>query len=506
MSEWWVGRQGSNPVGPVTTDTLIRGILEKKVPEDSLVCRVGEQQWQHIAQVDELWEQVHPEEFRTNITQRPWFAEKGASQPPSSPPVENEVDDESTRIFSVPILPIRSVDSSPSHPVPARTDNPPAAQTAPSTVGANPAAHAAAPAKPNLGSATSPNPGYAQAPKAIISPPRFGLDRSSPANKSQGVTAQTVPLTIRTDPGVAKVVLGPTMPSAPQPVVAIPNRPGIAVPQQIVPEQAPARFPYKVPAEQRAPHGQAEPPPDSVPLVATRPRLPSDPSQNSRPLSQTRPDAPAAQARAEASAPQPLPARAAPRQPTQPQPPIHYQQPIQPQPPIQPRPPNVAPSYAEARAPSTTVEPEEDTVTVITQSAAAVARVNVQAFEHPPPPPTPPTPPKPAPPIREVEPSDLFDEDFEPPPSRPVVHPDHVSVAPRPAAGTPAPPSVIVTHPPPSMHDIVLSHAVASIPEETRPALRSMRPAGTIQVSIGTLIIGALTLVVLVLLVVLLLH
>jgi hypothetical protein len=56
------------------------------------------------------------------------------------------------------------------------------------------------------------------------------------------------------------------------------------------------------------------------------------------------------------------------------------------------------------------------------------------------------------------------------------------------------------------MPEEVLAHAVASIPEETRPALRSMRPAGTIQMSIGTLVIGALTLVVLVLLVVLLLH
>ncbi len=528
MSEWWVGRQGSNPVGPVTTDTLIRGILEQKVPEDSLVCRVGEQHWQHIAQVDELWEQVHPEQFQTNVTQRPWFAEKGSSQPPVSPPVEPEIDDESTRIFAVPILPMRTVGSSPSNPLPARAAFPPA--TGPTTTESNPGVNAGPPAKPTPGLAASPAAAHTPSTRPIISPPRFGLDRSSPANRVAPVTVQALTSTTRTDPGVAKpqTAPGPSMPSAPQPVAASPNRPGIAIPQPNVPAQAPAPIPNKAPTDERKHQAYAES--DSVPLIATRPRLPSDPQPNSRPLSQTRPDGPAAQqhaARPEAHAPKPFAARPAlptpqpiippreqpppilQRSPIQQQPPIQQRPLIQPQPPIQPRPPIVAPSLANASAPRTTTEPEEDTVTVITQSAAAVAKANAQVFDHPPPPPTPPNPRAPAPAIREVEPADLFDEDFEPVPSRPVAanhSAAHVSVAPRPAAGTPAPPSVIVSHPPPSMADIALSHAVASVPEETRPALRSMRPPGTIQVTIGTLVIGALTLVVLVLLVVLLLH
>jgi len=505
MSEWWVGRQGSNPVGPVTTDTLIRGILEKKVPEDALVCRVGEQQWEHIAQVDELWEQVHPEQFQTNVTQRPWFAEKGSSQPPASPPVETEVDDESTRIFAVPILPIRTVDSSPSNPLPARAAFPPAAPTGPTTTESSPGVNAGPRAKPTPGLATSPPAANAPSPKPIISPPRFGLDRS-PAGKVAPVAVQALPSTSRTDPGVAKpqATLGAALPSAQQPVAPLPNRPGTAVLQPVVPAQAPApQFPHKVPTQQQTPQGHAEPA-DSVPLIATRPQLRSDP-HNPPVIPPARPAIPA---------PQPLPARAAivSQQPRaiQQQPPIHQQPLIQPQPPIQPRPQKVAPSFPDTSAPRTTVEPEEDTVTVVTQSTAAVAKANAQVFDHPPPPPTPPNPPVLAPIIREVEPADLFDEDFEPPPSKPVAAnlrgADHVSVAPRPAAGTPAPPSVIVSHPPPSMAEIVLSHAVASVPEETRPALRSMRPAGTIQISIGTLVIGALTLVVLVLLVVLLLH
>jgi len=63
-----------------------------------------------------------------------------------------------------------------------------------------------------------------------------------------------------------------------------------------------------------------------------------------------------------------------------------------------------------------------------------------------------------------------------------------------------------VTQPPPSMPEIVLAHAIPHIPEETRPAVRSLRAPGTIQISLGALIIGALGLIVLVLFAVLLLR
>jgi hypothetical protein len=134
---------------------------------------------------------------------------------------------------------------------------------------------------------------------------------------------------------------------------------------------------------------------------------------------------------------------------------------------------------------------EDDAETVVAQVRPAM-------------PPTPPAIPAPAraplPIVPAVEPAELFDEDYEPPTSGPVVHAhstDHD--APRPAAGTPAPPSVIITHPPPSLAEEALAHAVSPIPEETHPALRSIRPPGTVQVSVGTLVIGALMIVVLVL-------
>ena len=56
------------------------------------------------------------------------------------------------------------------------------------------------------------------------------------------------------------------------------------------------------------------------------------------------------------------------------------------------------------------------------------------------------------------------------------------------------------------MHDELLSQAIPHIAEETRPALRSLRAPGTVQVSVGALIIGALAIIVVMLLVVLLLR
>jgi hypothetical protein len=51
-----------------------------------------------------------------------------------------------------------------------------------------------------------------------------------------------------------------------------------------------------------------------------------------------------------------------------------------------------------------------------------------------------------------------------------------------------------------------LGHAVQAHSELTRPALRTIRPPGTVQISIATLIVGAMTLVVLVLAAVLVLR
>jgi hypothetical protein len=112
--------------------------------------------------------------------------------------------------------------------------------------------------------------------------------------------------------------------------------------------------------------------------------------------------------------------------------------------------------------------------------------------------------------LPEVEPAELFDEDDEQPllAARAAgyagAHGPPDSVHPRPAAGTPAPASVIVSQP--QVPIDALGHLIQPHSELTSPAVRSLRPPGTVQISVGTLIVGALALVVLVLLAVLLLR
>ena len=475
MSEWWVGRQGSNPVGPVTTETLIRGIKEKKVPEDALVCRVGEQEWQRVAQVDDLWEQIHPEQFLTSVTKQPWFDEKVESGPPASPlPEAIDAEDDATRIYSVPILPMRTIEAGASTPekqsagaaavTPAvphskPTHSRPQPPTSPeipilssadlipvsaNATNANIAPHAQATntAGPSL------TQGQASEPRAVIPPPRFGIDRVGTA---------------------AHVAVGPTLPSAPQAPAAVPVRPPIPAAQQPSPPQLPLV------------HAEVLPVPHHVGLPTAPAGLaPGQPALAMPPLQAVPQPAPAQHVLAKAPpVPHPvgLPTASVPLAPGQPAPAMPPLQAV-----LQP----TLAQHVLAKAPAMA---EED-VTVIKHTVAAV----------------------PVPPTLELEPADLFDEDYEAPPAKPPFKGSlddrpavkRESISPRPAAGTPPPPSVIVSHPPSNSHGDMLAHDISQTPEETRPVVRSLLPAGMIQVSIGTLIIGALGLVVLVLLGVLL--
>jgi len=48
MDEWFVCVPGGDPVGPVSTSLLVLGIRSGKVPDDALVCRVGEKTWRSV--------------------------------------------------------------------------------------------------------------------------------------------------------------------------------------------------------------------------------------------------------------------------------------------------------------------------------------------------------------------------------------------------------------------------------------------------------------------------
>lgn len=50
--DWWVTKTDRNPLGPVSTELLLRGIGAGKVPEDALVCEVGGTSWKPIQQIE----------------------------------------------------------------------------------------------------------------------------------------------------------------------------------------------------------------------------------------------------------------------------------------------------------------------------------------------------------------------------------------------------------------------------------------------------------------------
>jgi len=49
--DWWVTQSGQDPVGPVTTELLLKGIDAGKVPIEALVCEVGGQSWRALGEV-----------------------------------------------------------------------------------------------------------------------------------------------------------------------------------------------------------------------------------------------------------------------------------------------------------------------------------------------------------------------------------------------------------------------------------------------------------------------
>lgn len=57
---WWVTERGQDPIGPVSTELLLKGIAAGKVGREVLVCGVGETQWRPILEIDIFAEALAP--------------------------------------------------------------------------------------------------------------------------------------------------------------------------------------------------------------------------------------------------------------------------------------------------------------------------------------------------------------------------------------------------------------------------------------------------------------
>ena len=51
MGQWWLMGRDRVPIGPVTTELVLRGIQAGKVPSDVLACEVGATAWRSVRSV-----------------------------------------------------------------------------------------------------------------------------------------------------------------------------------------------------------------------------------------------------------------------------------------------------------------------------------------------------------------------------------------------------------------------------------------------------------------------
>jgi hypothetical protein len=51
IMDWWLTQMGRVPIGPVSTELLLKGIRAGEVPNDVLVCEVGGRQWRKVTDV-----------------------------------------------------------------------------------------------------------------------------------------------------------------------------------------------------------------------------------------------------------------------------------------------------------------------------------------------------------------------------------------------------------------------------------------------------------------------
>jgi hypothetical protein len=631
MSEWWVGRRGADPVGPVSTETLVRGVREKKVPPNALVCRVGGQQWEHITQVAEVWERINAD--ATGVVEQHHATPVADSMPAadSLADADADSDDAATRILDGTAMQALAANAGPTRARPA--DAAAESMTVPlamgstlrntaasSTSGDSGTAHELRPVAPTPAPAKAAAPAFrapvalgkksdaqgpssqagasaggglketARLPKAVIPAPRFGVDRTAPASSIAAGPCIGKPPSVH--PGLATK-------SSPPPASPASVRRG-AVPPRVAPKpQIAEKSRQPIPP---VPAAVIPLPPDTelaamlrenenVSLTETRPdrRSPRDTgSGQSKPVNRQVTTPVHAVAKSTTGAAQkasdrpPAPRPAIGRTTAEQVPPLEGKPivavtdpdddeatvirsyPPEPLPPdedwVVPESPALPVSEPPSQDEDATVVrhhltspismPQDEDATIIRDAhplppvsvgartqgnpsalenlekpathlatvriadAAAEphAPASVQAMPSDRGPAQNDTPPvgtrRPTP---GAEPRELLDEDEDFLPARARDYagahgPPNTAEGslPRPAAGTPAPPSVIVA--PRQVNMDGLGRLPVVHTELTHPALRSFRPPGTIQISIATLIVGAMSLIVLVLAAVLLLR
>ena len=90
--EWWVTKGNQVPVGPVSTELVLRGIGAGKVPKDALVCEVGGSRWRGIGETAPFSAAFGSDRTRTGLDA---YDDKTVADPPTSEDFLSSFDDSS---------------------------------------------------------------------------------------------------------------------------------------------------------------------------------------------------------------------------------------------------------------------------------------------------------------------------------------------------------------------------------------------------------------------------
>lgn len=70
MNKWKIRVPGRQPIGPVSTELVVRGIELGRVPLTAEVCEVGTEAWSSLTQVDEFYEALGLDDAQTSLIRR----------------------------------------------------------------------------------------------------------------------------------------------------------------------------------------------------------------------------------------------------------------------------------------------------------------------------------------------------------------------------------------------------------------------------------------------------
>lgn len=91
--EWWVTKDNQVPVGPVSTELLLRGISAGAVPRDALICEVGGTRWRWIGETAPFSVALSGLRIRRSLDSG---EDVTMADPPTSEIVLNDFDEEQT--------------------------------------------------------------------------------------------------------------------------------------------------------------------------------------------------------------------------------------------------------------------------------------------------------------------------------------------------------------------------------------------------------------------------